>query len=140
VILLRDSDGNLDRRDGLRQAREAEPWRFKVIIGFAHTKRECWHLAGFEPKDDVERERLEKERQYLGFDPRTKSHELTAKHDHETDKRSAKRVLRALTATNLERELECLAVLSALRRNGQENGLRAFLDELETVLVPMFTQ
>jgi hypothetical protein len=140
VVLLRDSDGDLERRAGLDQARDAEPWPFPVVIGFAHTKRECWHLAGFEPKDEEEHQRLTAERQHLGFDPRTHSHELTAKHDEKNDKRSAKRVLAVLTADDLNRETECLAVLAILYERGEEIGLRAFLQEIDAHLVPLFTR
>lgn len=140
VLLIRDTDGVPERRDGFHQARTAEPWPFAVIVGLAHTKRECWHIAGFEPKDDAEHERLDEERQQLGFDPRLRSHELTAKHDANNDKRSAKRVLGALTADDSEREAECLDVLSRLHDRGEENGLRAFLQELEAGLIPLFTR
>lgn len=140
VMLVRDSDDDLERRDGLHQAREVEPWPFPVAIGLAHTKRECWHIAGFEPKNGEELERLESERRHLGFDPRTRSHELTAKHDENNDKRSAKRVLTVLTADDLTREAECLAALAVLHERGEENGLRAFLGEIETLLVPLFTR
>jgi hypothetical protein len=140
VMLIRDSDNDLERRDGLHQARESEPWPFPVVIGFAHTKRECWHLAGFEPKEEEERQRLADERQHLGFDPRTHSHELTAKSDENNDKRSAKRVLAVLTGDYLEREAECLVALALLHERGEENGLRAFLQEIEARLVPMFTR
>jgi hypothetical protein len=140
VMLIRDSDGDLERRDGLHQARESEPWPFPVVIGLAHTKRECWHIVGFDPKDEDERERLESERQHLGFDPRARSHELTAKHDPKNDKRSAKRVLTVLTAGESAREMECLTALVRLRERGVENGLQAFLHEIETILMPLFTR
>jgi len=140
VMLIRDSDNDLERRDGLHQARDSEPWPFRVVIGFAHTKRECWHICGFDPKDETEQKRWDDERRTLGFDPRLKSHELTAKHDEKNDKRSAKRVLSVLAGDDLDREAECLAVITVLRDRGEENGLRAFLHELETVLVPMFTK
>ncbi|QJW96354.1 hypothetical protein [Frigoriglobus tundricola] len=140
VVLVRDSDGDLSRRTGLQQARDAEPWPFPVVVGLAHTKRECWHIAGFEPKDGDEHERLENERRHLGFDPRKQSHELTAKHDEKNDKRSAKRVLTVLTADDLIREAECLAVIVILLERGEENGLRAFLQEIATLLLPLFTR
>jgi hypothetical protein len=58
VILVRDSDGDLSRARGLAQARESGRWRFAVIVGLAHTKRECWHLVGFRPRNAVETSRL----------------------------------------------------------------------------------
>lgn len=140
IILLPDSDNDLDRLKGLEQARDYAREALPIVIGLAHTKRECWHICGFEPTDDTERERLDAERQLLGFDPRLKSHELAAKHDDANDKRSAKRVLAALTADDRERETECLALLATLHERGEHNGLRAFLDEVRARLVPLFTR
>lgn len=73
VLLLRDSDNDLSRRDGLVQARDSENWPFPVVIGLAHTKRECWHIAGFEPESDAESERLAEVHQELGFHPSLRS-------------------------------------------------------------------
>jgi hypothetical protein len=140
VMLIRDSDNDLERRDGLRKARDSEGWPFRVVVGFAHTKRECWHICGFEPKDETEQTRLDDERKALGFDPRLKSHELTAKNDEKNNKRSAKRVLSVLAGDDLDREAECLTAIAVLRNRGEENGLREFLEELETLLIPMFTR
>jgi hypothetical protein len=140
IVMVADSDTDRDRLKGLEQAREYAREALPIVVGLAHTKRECWHLAGFEPKSDEEFRRVEAERQYLGFDPRTRSHELTAKHDESNDKRSSKRVLRILTAESPERERDCLIDLTLLRKNGEENGLQPFLDELESILVPLFTR
>lgn len=139
IILLPDSDGDLDRLKGLEQARDYAREALPILVGLAHTKRECWHICGFEP-GDTEHELLKVERELLGFDPRLKSHELTAKHDPANDKRSAKRVLAALTADAREREAKCLASLSTLRERGEHNGLRAFLEEVRTRLVPLFVK
>jgi hypothetical protein len=92
VLLIRDDDRRVDRRRGLEQARAVSPLHDRIVIGLAHTKRECWVLAGFEPCNDQERALLAEIRQELGFDPREQAEQLTAIHDH--DKRSAKRVLR----------------------------------------------
>jgi hypothetical protein len=140
IILLPDSDGDLDRLKGLEQARDYAREALPIVIGLAHTKRECWHTCGFEPGNDTEHELLKTERDFLGFDPRLKSHELTAKHDPANDKRSAKRVLAALTANDRDRELECLAALDRLHERGEHNGLRAFLEEVRTRLVPLFVK
>lgn len=44
VLLVRDSDGDERRREGLElarhEARPGKPWPFPVILGVAHTKRE----------------------------------------------------------------------------------------------------
>lgn len=136
VMLIRDSDCDLDRLAGLRDARVRMPFPGPVVIGFAHTKRECWHIAGFEPQHDAEQKAIDDLRQELGFDPTTNSHELTARHDH--DKRSAKRVLDQLTSGNPDRESSCLDDLTRLACRGATNGVREFIAEVNQRFVPMF--
>lgn len=138
VLLIRDSDGDRARRHGLEQAREVEPWPFAVVIGVAHTKRECWHVAGFEPADDLEREAVAGLTAELGPDFRRRTEELTAKHD--SDKRSAKRVLDVLTVGDPDRERRCLTgpPLDVLKDRGERNGLNDFIEEVEARLVPLF--
>lgn len=137
VLLVRDTDCDTRRQRGLTQARDDRAWPFRVVIGAAHTKRECWVLAGFDPLDSVEKDRLKTEREKLGFDPCTQAAELTAIHDY--DKKSAKRVLSELTAGDAGRESACLeADLEILRSRGERTGLRAFLEELEERVLPLF--
>jgi len=138
IMLLRDDDGETGWRTGFEQARETVKTVAPVIIGLAHAKRECWVLAAFEPRNEPERAILA-ELRCLGFDPRERAEELTAKHDH--DKRSAKRVLARITAGNVDHEDECCrtADLGALRARGRHTGLAAFLDEVRQGLVPLFT-
>ena len=142
VVLIRDLDNQPERANGLEQAKnrfDEKSGAFRVVVGAAQTKRECWVLAGFFPRDDFEKGLLEEERRYLGFDPTTKSHELTAKNSENKDKRSAKRVLKKLTQENLDREEECWTCtpLDELRSKGQTNGLADYLQQVEEVLVPM---
>lgn len=137
VVLLRDSDGDLRRKSGLEQARSEPVWRFPIIIGLAHTKRECWALAGFEAKDDVERETLLQLRPELGFDACEHPEKLDAQQDRA--RRSAKRVLSQLTNNNRERERRCWTEtsLDVLRKRGGGTGLTEYLIELEQKLVPL---
>jgi hypothetical protein len=137
IILIRDSDCEEDRRRGLEQARAASSHRDRIVIGLAHTKRECWVLAGFEPCDERERALLAEIRRELGFDPCTQANQLTAIHDH--DKRSAKRILRHLVQGDHEREAACWkeASLQLLRDRGGATGLRDYLHEVEERLVPL---
>ena len=142
IILIRDVDDQPERVDGLNQAKTrfgAGNRPFKVIVGAARTKRECWVLAGFLPVDESENRLFDDERQYLGFDPTTRSHELTAKNNENEDKRSAKRVLRKLTQGSAVREEECWtqAPLERLKTKGQSNGLADYLKQVEEVLVPL---
>ena len=139
ILLIRDDDRDTRRRIGLEQAREAEKaLRDRIVIGLAHCKRECWVLAGFDPMYPEEVARLAEVREDLGFDPRFASHQLTAKHD--PDKRSAKRVLGVLTGDKLDREAACWekCSLDSLRDRGGESGLKAFLEEVQLRLVPLF--
>jgi hypothetical protein len=138
IIFLRDTDNDVEKRKGLEAAREAVPrsTQIPVVIGIADTKRECWHIAGFHPEDDQERQWLDELNQELGGDPCSRSEELTAKHDHDIN--SAKRVLKKLTGG--DRELRCLIALSLedLKQRGKNNGLADFLTELRQHLLPLF--
>lgn len=140
IVMVPDSDCDTDRLKGLGQARDYAKEAVPVIIGLAHTKRECWHICGFEPEDEHERKALAEVATELGFDVRTRSEELTAKHREKTDKRSAKRVLTSLCSGNKDREHACLTGLSLaeLVRRGENNGLEHFLNEIRTHLVPLF--
>jgi hypothetical protein len=145
VLLIRDSDGHVDARSaGLKNARDsgtrdARPWPFAVAIGVAHTMRECWVLAGFEPEDVHERDALEEAHRQLGFDPRIEAERLRAKHEH--DRLSAKRILRLLSGGSWEREEACWlrADLRVLSERGKSTGLREFLSEVRSRIVPLFT-
>ncbi|KAF5417701.1 MAG: hypothetical protein C5S48_00020 [Candidatus Methanogaster sp.] len=140
VFLIVDADDQVERKIGLNQARNSDGWPFRIIVvGLAITKRECWVLAGFDPQDDDERNRLQTMRSELGFSPTRDSHRLGAK--HEKDKKNAKRVLSQLTNDDHSRQKLCWreTPLSTLRENGSQNGLADFLDELEERYVPLFT-
>lgn len=141
VVLLRDSDGQGERRRGLDQARTGDPghsWPpFAVIVGLAHPKREAWVLAGFDPLEKKEAENLARLSQELGRDPRLCSHEISARSPG--SKRDIKRVLAELTDGDFFREEPCWreAPLALLHQRGQENGLSRYLAEVERILVPL---
>jgi hypothetical protein len=138
VILTRDADKLSRRREGFEQARNAQSWCFAVVIGIADPKRECWILAGYEPRDDAERAHLERVRKELGFDPRSRAEKLDASEDGA--KRDAKRVLHALTGGDQEREEACTkdSPLTVLKQRGAATGLMDYLREVEERLVPLF--
>ncbi len=139
VLFLRDDDGDINRREGLDQARRYSKFDTPIVIGVAHPKRECWVLAGFDPQNDQERDRLAHLRSELGFDTREKAERLTAK--QVSAKRSAKRVLNALTRGDPDREAECWQKtdLQLLATRGQNTGLAQYLDEVRIRMVPLFT-
>jgi hypothetical protein len=139
ILMIRDDDRLTDRRRGLEQARNESPLASRIVIGLAHTKRECWVLTGYEPGDDEESALLAEVRQDLGFDPRLQAQQLTARHDH--DRQSAKRVLRLLVRDNHDREAACWRTtsLDVLKERGRETGLSDYLEEIETRLVPVLS-
>ncbi|WP_437669245.1 hypothetical protein [Sorangium sp. So ce131] len=140
VLMVRDSDGKpQERRRGLEQAREDFPWPFQVLLGVAHPMRECWVLAGFIPQTKEETASLADLRRELGFDPSARSDELDA--SSKTAKRSPKRVLGILLRGDGEREARCWTAtdLGHLRGRGKDNGLAAFLGEVEARLAPLFS-
>ena len=135
ILLIRDQDNQPERREGLEQARREAKLPLPIVVGLAVVERECWVISGFDPQDEVEQSRLAAERQTLGFDPRVRSHELTACKDDRAP-RSPKRVLRALCGGDPDRERRCWreTLLATLRIRGAENGLSAFLDEVRQKL------
>lgn len=139
IIMVPDSDTDRDRLKGLEQARDSARGALPIVVGLAHTKRECWHICGFEPESDEERTLVAEVGSEVGFDVFSRSEELTAKHAATTDKRSAKRVLSKLCGDH-ERQLRCLTALplATLKTRGANNGLAHFLEQLETHLVPLF--
>lgn len=139
VILVRDTDGQEERRQGLTQARDASSWPFQVILAVVHTKRECWVLAGFEPRSEAEKEALAELRRELGFDPRLQAENLTAAQPQA--QRNAKRVLDRLVAGDEEREEDCWTScgLEVLAERGGVTGLSDYIDEVRSRLVPLFT-
>ncbi len=133
ILLVRDQDDQPERRAGLEQARRHEDGQVPVVVGLAVVERESWVISGFDPQDEIEESRLAAERQRLGFDPRLRSHELTAcKADNAP--RSPKRVLRALGGGDADRERRCWreTMLATLRDRGADNGMCAFLDEVRS--------
>jgi hypothetical protein len=134
VLFIRDSDNDPSRREGLQQAIDEEDWPFPVVIGLAHTKRECWVINGFSPKNKTEEERLADLRRQLSFDPCKEAERLV-----DTQKgalRDAKRVLRALSEGDHQREQDCLREpLERLVQMGKETGLAEFIKEIESKIV-----
>jgi len=139
AVLVRDSDGHQERKLGLEQARRERHWPFPVAIGFAYPKRECWVLAGFEPRTQPEEASLMQLRQELGFDPRLQTEALSAKTPGAL--RDPKRVLSLLVRDDYNREQSCWVdgPLEDLTERGRLNGLVDYLEEVRTRLVPLFT-
>src|SRR5262249_18118501 len=101
VLLIRDDDRETARRRGLEQGRDAGPMVSPVVIGLAHPMREAWVLVGFLPAPGREQETHGEWNRALSFDPCREAHRLTAKNPE----RDPKRILRALTGDEEEREV-----------------------------------
>jgi hypothetical protein len=137
IVLLWDTDQQRgERPEAVAAARdEARRWApFQIVCGFPDPEREAWVLAGFDPCDDAERQRLDELRRDLGFSPVDQAQRLRDKSDGAL--RNIKRVLRVLTSDDRDREERCWteSSLATLRARGTDSGLVAFLDELDTVL------
>ncbi|WP_224372835.1 hypothetical protein [Hyalangium versicolor] len=142
VLLAWDMDDQGEaRRVGLEQARK-EALRMEqraILLGCPDPMREAWVLAGFIPETEDEKARLAEVRQELGFSPCEEAHRLGAKKEHA--RRSPKRVLDVLTQGERERQARCwtLTSLAILRARGEGSGLQAFLDEVASKLLPLFS-
>ena len=138
ILLIRDQDDQPERLDGLDQARKQYRSKIPIVVGLAVVEREAWVISGFDPQDDDEARRLESERRKLGFDPRLRSHELTAGKNDQAP-RSPKRVLSCFSGDDYGREQHCWAKtsLEVLRERGSDNGLVAYLDEIRDQLAQL---
>jgi len=141
VFLVRDADNQPERRGGLDQARhefESLEAAVAVVIGVADPEREAWIISGFDPRNDREREALERATRELGGDPR--EHPDRMRHGKDNDARSAKRILNLLADSDSGRMGECLerTELDRLHSRGAGSGLKEFLDEIEARVTPLF--
>lgn len=139
VVMVRDTDGEEERRRGLEQARDFGEWPFQIVLAVPHTKRECWILAGFNPSSEREEATLAELTRELGSDPRLQAEGLTAAEPQAL--RNAKRVLGRLLAGSRDREEACWrdCNLSVLADRGRLTGLSDYLEEIRAHLLPMFS-
>lgn len=131
IVLIRDADNQSERVAGLEQARREHASECQIVLGVAVCARECWVICGFLAGDESERRQLASQRQLLGTDPSLRSEGISR----------PKRVLQSLTGGDWDRERACWTVtpLALLRERGGQNGLAAYLGEVEGRLVPLLT-
>jgi hypothetical protein len=135
VVLARDLDGYPGRRDGIEQVCRGLAWPFAIVAATPEPEIEGWIVTGFVPNDDAERTRLQQLRRELSCDPVLQPHRLTSRpNDAPTD---AKRVLSRLCGGDPDREHACLA-RDLLYQRGADNHARAFLDEVDQRVLPVF--
>ncbi|MBK8692669.1 MAG: hypothetical protein IPN17_10335 [Deltaproteobacteria bacterium] len=147
VLLVRDTDGDQDRRrsyrtsvDALNAAYSGAATPMRALLALPHPEMEAWLLAGFDPSDDDERDRLKAARTRLGVDPRERSHELNPGRtatDAGRVKNSTKNALDDLCADDHDRKRQCWegASIAVLRKRGEHNGLAEFLNGVVTQYV-----
>lgn len=121
ILLIRDTDGRTERREGLEQARDASKLNVPIVLGIAHPKREAWVLSGFIPKDEEERQRHATIREKHGMNP------------------DPKVVVENLFGGDYHRERSCWAetALDVLEKEGVNNGLADYLHDIRQRLAPM---
>jgi hypothetical protein len=142
LLFSRDLDGqhSEQRRESIiTGATDARQHGLHVFLAIQNPMREAWLLNGFHPQNSVERRALADEQKSLQFDPCMEAHRLDS--SDEALPRSAKRVLRSLSGGHSTREEDCWAKAdwNRMRANGVGTGLRRFLDEVKTTLVPLIT-
>lgn len=141
LVISADTDGETDERlrfsEGLRLA--SEP--ITTVCAEIHRESEAWVIAGFLPRNSAERDALARASDELGFDPTRECERLLS--DVARDPRDAKRVARALFESSgglslrNPRFTECWreTALDVLEARGGLCGLRAFLQDIERVVV-----
>lgn len=136
VLVWDTDDEQRERPDGVNAAREeARRWAtFQIVCGFPDPEREAWVLAGFDPCDPAEQQRLDELHRELGFSP--VFHAVRLRDKAHGALRNIKRVLGVLAGDDPDREARCWTdpPLATLHERGAATGLSAFLAELHAVL------
>ena len=135
IVVVKDSDNDDTRRAALGELHNhVAADRTPVVIGVPHTEIECWLLAGFVVQPGSEEQRYGSLFGELSFCPVKQSERLTGSKG--PDARDPKRVLRVLTDSNESRVWECVETpFPTLTQNGLNNGLGAFLDDIQKRLL-----
>jgi hypothetical protein len=137
VIFIRDVDNQLERKQGIEQARlehSEDLSSIEVVIGVADRMREAWVLNGFIPLDPTEEQILARIKTKFSFDPCEEAHRLR---DEPGEERNPKLVIKQLTGGDIIREQQCWEEtdLEILRSRGANTGLREYLKEVEQRLI-----
>ena len=134
VVIARDLDGRLARREGARQAIDEAPWPFTVILAWAEPEAEAWALSVFRATDEAARARLDELTRELGFVPTVHTHMLSSSAKSPKD---TKRVFRELTGRErVDVDLDVHAVENIDGLSPETNGLHEFLTAVREHIVP----
>lgn len=129
LIWVRDTDGQISRVDGWKDACTEAGAEFSILIGgFPHECMEAWVLAAFTTVDR-QTSTFRALREQLGFDPIAQSERLSHK---QGVPRSAKKVCEAL---GIEDATWSDTAIDELAQQGHGCGLAAFIAEIRDKLV-----
>ena len=135
ILMHRDLDNDPERLTGMRQARDEVRDEMVIVLATPDRMTEAWILNGFIPKNQAERKKLTEWKRKIGFDPTTQAERVTGKGD-----RDPKALVRTLIGKDIERKRCCWneTQITELRQRGKQTKLEAFLDEVESRLLPLF--
>lgn len=142
LVLAGDTDGQEDldrlRKAGVAGANESLP----VLVAEPIREAEAWIVAGFEPHNEAERDRLKQVQKELGFDPTSQPERMMS--TITGDKRDSKRICKFLLgidhiSPNAKRAKICWldTPLETLIQRGERTGLADYIRQIEQVLLPM---
>ncbi len=136
IVFVWDVDDQRERDPAVKAARDST--EIDVALGMALPEYEAWCICAFAPETAEERAAHDAVKRDLGFDPLTRSHELSHKKASVT-KKDTKSILENLCVAGRERDHHLVsAPLDHLCERGEKNGLREFHDEVQTRLAPLF--
>jgi len=134
VVIARDLDGQLARREGAQQAIDEKSWPFTVVLAWAQPEAEAWALSVYRPSDAAAQARLDALTRELGFVPTVYTNRLSSSAKSPKD---AKRVFRELTARErVDVDLDVYAVASLDGLWPETSGLHEFLSAVREHIVP----
>ena len=142
VVIVLDVDNEPETHAGLEQARRKHEAIHEVshtvIVGAANRCREAWVLAGYTHRNPREQKQFQTLTRELTFDPSREPHRL--RHPRSGEARHAKDILESLCEGDSSREYPSWeeTPLQTLKQNGEDCGLRAYLEEVEMKLVPVY--
>lgn len=141
LVLSRDLDSQVERRQGLQQAASEIKDDLAIVIAAQYPKREAWVLNGFICTDNQEENALGLIRGELSFDPCEEAERLKYSSRTSRPERNPKTILDRLTNDLYERQERCWTEtpLDVLRQRGKATYLAEFLDDVEKKLLPLLT-
>lgn len=132
IIWARDDDGDQSRRHDAKEARKSLPESMVLLLAIASECHEAWVIAGWKPRTQADRAKLQKWRRKLGFEPQVQPWRLSHK---ENVPKSAKDIANDLFDGTDEQREEALKLAADTDNEARTaTGLRDFCEEIEAWL------